>query len=404
MKPERRVRTRIVLASDSSLHPGSARIALLNWMLAKRRGGEVLLRQTPDCAEGVISHAEQDLRWLGLSCDEPARDLSPSRYADAAATLKRSGRLYPCLESDEELRAKRDWRVRRGKSPVYDRAMLKLTAAQLAAAEAGGKRPHWRFRLSDAPLSWTDLVLGRTDVKLTAMSDPVMIRADGTLLPPFTAGVDDLADGITHIIQGEDHVGRSAIQLDLLEAMGGDPAAMHLAHVPQMLSGAPGTRFEGLTLRRLRSDGLEPSALAAYLATLGTGGPAVPGSVTELAQSFDIAALTRVPASFDIGDLQALNRRVLAETDFADVAARLPSGATEAFWTVVRGNIDLLGEAADWWQVASGTVVPPVIDGQAGFLRSALDLLPPEPWNAAVWSVWSEAIRRSDRPKRTGAA
>jgi glutamyl-tRNA synthetase len=388
------VRTRIALPSAGSLHLGSARLALLNWLLARRGGGGVVLRVgdavLPAGRTEPAGAAEQDLAWLGLTWDATVRPPERlARYAEAAAALKRSGRLYPCLESEQELRAKRDWRVRRGKSPVYDRAMLKLTPAQLAAAEAGGKRPHWRFRLSDGIATWHDLVLGRTEVKLPAHSDPVAIQADGTPLAVFTTVVDDLDHAVSHVVRGEDSVGASGVHLDIFAALGGDAAALRLGHVPQLRDEAVPP---GLTLRRLRNDGVEPAAITAYLAAVGTGRGAELRAPPDLAATFDLAAMARVRPAFDIADLQALNRRVLRDCDFADVAARLPPGATEAFWLAVRGTIDLLGEAAGWWDVVAGTIVPPVIEGEAAFLRTALALLPAEPWHCDIWAHWSQAL------------
>ena len=136
-------------------------------------------------------------------------------YTDAAERLKHAGRLYPCFESDEELRAKRDYRLKRGQPAVYDRAMLQLTSQQRATAEAGGKRPHWRFLLSDSTVRWQDAVLGPREVKLPSVSDPVALLADGTPTRLFASAVDDLALEVSHVIRGEEHAVGTAVQLDL---------------------------------------------------------------------------------------------------------------------------------------------------------------------------------------------
>ena len=120
---------------------------------------------------------------------------------------------------------KREMRIRRGKPPVYNRAMLNLTVEQRAAAEAGGKRPYWRFLLSDRTVAWQDLVGGTREVRLPSVSDPVLIRADKTPLYTFTSVVDDIDTGITHVIRGEDHITNTGVQLDLFAALGADPVA-----------------------------------------------------------------------------------------------------------------------------------------------------------------------------------
>ncbi len=346
--------------------------------------------------EQAIAH---DLGWLGLHWDERFRQSDRlEHYAAAAERLKQAGRLYPCFETEAELRAKREQRVRRGQAPVYDRAMLKLTAEQRAAAEAGGKRPYWRFQLSSQTVGWNDLVLGRRQVKLPSVSDPVLIRTDGTPLYTFTSVVDDIACGATHLIRGEDHVSNTGVQMDLFAALGAPaPAFAHLPLLVDADGGKLSKRIDSLTLRGLRGDGIEPMALTSYLARLGTSDDPEPLSLEALIGQFDLGRVSHSAARFDVRQLLALNRRVLHSVPFAAVADRLPTGATEAFWRAVRGNLDLLNEARGWWDVVAGTIVPPVIEGEGEYLRLALDLLPAEPWDGQVWPAWTGALR-----ERTG--
>ena len=404
------LRARFAPSPTGFLHVGNARLALVNFLWARRHGARLLLRlDDTDAARSTETYAEaigHDLRWLGLDWDETHRQSARlDRYAEAAEVLKRAGRLYPCFESEEELRAKREQRLRRHQAPVYDRAMLKLTAAQRAAAEAGGKRPYWRFRLSDGAVGWDDLVLGRRQVKLPAISDPVLIRADGTPLYTFCSVVDDLDSGVTHVIRGEDHVTNTGVQLDLLAALGGDAARLRFAHLPLLLDETGeklSKRLDSLSLRRLRGDGVEPAAITAYLARLGSARDPVPATLAELIADFEFFRFSTAPARFDMAQLRALNRRVLHALDFPAVAPRLPHGATEAFWLAVRGNLDLLGEARGWWEVVAGSIVPPVIEGEAAFLAAALATLPAEPWDAKVWETWTEALKA--RTGRRGKA
>ena len=382
------------------LHVGTARIALVNWLFARKRGGRLILRlddtDTSRDAEAGAETVRQDLRWLGLDWDDSFRQSERlDRYAAAAAALRAAGLLYPCFESEAELQAKRDQRVRRGRSPVYDRAMLKLTAEQRARAEAGGKRPYWRFRLSNATREWQDLVLGPCHVKLPTLSDPVLVRANGTPLHALTSVVDDLAEGVTHVVRGEEHVMPTGVQMELMAALGGDPTRLRFAHLPALtVTGGrkPARGLDELSLRSLRQDGIEPEAVAAYLARIGTKGEAVPASLAELTAAFGFAGLSPKASGFDVAALLRLNRAVLASLPFAAVADRLPPGATEAFWTAVRGRLDLLAEARGYWEIVAGTIIPPVIEGESGFLRTALDLLPPEPWTDTVWTDWTAAL------------
>ncbi len=404
------LRARFAPSPTGFLHVGNARLALVNFLWARRHGARFLLRlDDTDAARSTDTYAEaigHDLHWLGLDWDETHRQSARlDRYAEAAEALKRAGRLYPCFESEEELRARREQRLRRHQAPVYDRAMLKLTAAQRAAAEAGGKRPYWRFLLSGGAVGWDDLVLGRRQVKLPAISDPVLIRADGTPLYTFCSVVDDLDSGVSHVIRGEDHVTNTGVQLDLLAALGADPARLRFAHLPLLLDEEGeklSKRFDSLSLRRLRGDGVEPMAITSYLARLGSARDPVPATLAELIADFDFSRFSAAPARFDMAQMRALNRRVLQTLDFPAVAARLPEGATEAFWRAVRGNLDLLAEARGWWDVVAGSIVPPVIEGEGAFLAAALETLPAEPWDAKVWEIWTEALKQ--RTGRRGKA
>ena len=383
------------------LHVGNSRQAVANYLFARRQGGRFLLRlDDTDRERGRPEYAEaigNDLRWLGLDWDETFRQSDRlDRYAEAAKRLKQSGRLYPCFESAEELRAKRDQQLKRRLAPVYDRAMLKLTPEQRAAAEANGKRPYWRFRLSDGAAGWNDLVLGPRQVKLSAVSDPVVIRADGTPLYTFTSVVDDIDTAISHIIRGEDHVTNTGVQIDLFAALCADPARIAFAHLPLLTDSDGGKlskRLDSLSLRSLRQDGVEASAITAYLARLGTSDDPTPVPLATLIEGFDFSRYSRSAARFDITQLLALNRKVLHLLPFAAVADRLPRGATEAFWLAVRGNLDLLNEARGWWDVVAGTIVPPLIEGEQAFLRAALELLPQEPWSAQIWTEWTDALK-----------
>jgi glutamyl-tRNA synthetase len=397
------VHVRFAPSPTGLLHVGNARIALANFLYARQQNGRFTLRlDDTDLRRSTGEFADaigNDLNWLGITWnDRFSQSDRLDRYGEAAERLKASGRLYPCFESEEELRAKREARIRRRVPPVYDRAMLKLTAEQRAAAEAGGKMPYWRFLLSDRTVNWDDLVQGRRQVKLPAVSDPVLIRADGTPLYTFTSVVDDIETGVTHIVRGEDHITNTGVQLDIFAALGADVEKIRFAHLP-LLTDASGEklskRLDGLSLRSLNRDGVEARAIVAYLARLGTSLDPAPLSMEELAENFEFGAFSASAARFDVQQLLALNRRILHGTEYSDVATRLPPGSTETFWRAVRGNLDLLSEARGWWDVVHGDIIPPLIDGERDFLVTALDLLPPEPWDDKIWSTWTTALKQA---------
>lgn len=400
------VKVRFAPSPTGYLHVGNARTALVNYLFARKENGHFLLRlDDTDTARGRPEYEQaiyDDLHWLGLdwdSTDKQSRRVA--RYEAVAETLKSAGRLYPCFENEEELAAKRAALVKRKLPPVYDRAALSMTAEQRTAAEANGKRPYWRFKLSDGAVSWQDLVLGNRSIKFGTVSDPVLIRADGTALYTFTSVVDDVDHEITHIIRGEDHVTNTAVQIDLFQAVTKNPLP-HFAHMP-LINDAGGDklskRLGSVSLRSMRKDGIEARAICAYLARLGTSQDPAPLPLGALVSAFNIADFGRSSPRFDPRQLLALNRKILHGLDYAEVADRLPPGAGEAFWLAIRGNLDLLTEARLWWNVVAGDITPPDLGSGAEFLRAAAGLLPAEPWGPETWKSWTTRVSEATGAK-----
>jgi glutamyl-tRNA synthetase len=399
------IRVRFAPTPSGNLFVSGARVALANDLFARRGHGQMLLRLDDlDQDRARPIHADQimqDLRWFGIAWHDSFRQSERlALYQDAIERLKREKFIYPCFESEEELKAKQEFRRKRNQSLIYDRAMLALTEKQRQDAEAGGKRPHWRFKLSGRTLDWNDLIQGPRQATLSAVSDPILVRADGSPTPILASVVDDLAYGTTHIIRGEDNAGNTAVQMELFEVLGGARSPVRFAHLPALGdSGKPapgGRKAASLALRSLRNDGVEPCAIAASM----TGVTDEPLPLDDLARLFELTDLAN--ASLDINQMLALNRSALSTMSFAAVADRLPGGATEAFWLAVRGSLDLLREARGWWDVVAGTIVPPVIEGARDLLLTARSLLPPEPWDNAVWTTWIAALERAT--ERTGEA
>jgi glutamyl-tRNA synthetase len=380
------------------LHVGNARTILVNFLFARAEGAKFLLRLDDTDTERGRPEFEQgiyeDLAWLGISWDETAKQSDRlGRYAEVAEQLKAAGRLYPCFENEDELKAKRAALEKRKLPPVYDRAALTLTQEQRAAAEAAGKTPHWRFKLSDGQAEWHDLVLGAKRIKFGTLSDPVLIRADGSPLYTFTSVVDDVDFNISHILRGEDHVTNTAVQLDIFAALGG--AIPRFAHLP-LISGGEGEklskRIGSISLRSLKKDGVEPAAICAYLARLGTNKDVAPLSLDELVASFNLSDFGRSPPRFDAKQLLTLNRKFLHQLDFEAVKDRLPEGAGPYFWHAIRGNLDLLSEARRWWEVVSNGIRPVDLHGDMAVIEAAIATFPAAPWSAETWKPWTAAI------------
>jgi glutamyl-tRNA synthetase len=387
---------RVCVAPRLSHHltASAARIALLNDLFARHDAGEVILRlddlvrsqPRPELIDGII----RDLRWLGLRWREATRQSERiDFYRDSFEHLKQVGRAYPCFESREELQFKHDQRQKRNRPTVYDRAMLKLTAEQRAAAEANGKRPHWRFRLSDGAATWSDLTLGQASAYLPAISDPVIMDADGNPHPLFAAAVDDISFGITHVIRGEDSLDNSGVQRDLIDALSAAPPRYaHIQGWPEDKATQGRRNPASQSIRTFRTDGVEAVALATFLVHPEADRP--PHSLDEFARSF---ALThRAPSRMDVASLLRLNRMSLSTTPLEAVADRLPADVTEAFWLAIRGEIDLVTEARALWEMVMGPFVAPTMGHEHDLLQTAADSLPDEPWGRDDIGAWLDHL------------
>ncbi len=387
--------TRFAPSPTGNLHIGNVRTALHNWLWAKKHGGRFILRiddtDQERSREEYVEGIRADLAWLGLDNDGEVRqsarfDLYQRRFDD----LKAAGRVYACYETPEELDLRRKVLLGRGLPPVYERP-----AADAPVPE--GRTPHWRFRLDhDAPIMWDDMVRGPQKFDPKLLSDPVIRRADGSWLYMLPSAIDDVDLGITHVVRGEDHVTNTATQLQMFVALGS--AAPAFAH-EALLTGSEGKlskRLGSLGVAAFKEAGIEPIAVLAMMARLGTSDSVEP--VTDMAPliaSIDFSRFGRAPARFDDAELAQLNARILHQTAFEAVADRLPFGMDRAGWDAIRPNLTRVSEAADWWAVVEGPVAATIAEDDRDFLNQAAQAAAALDWAADPWHALTGALKDS---------
>ncbi|WP_230531802.1 glutamate--tRNA ligase [Microvirga roseola] len=383
------------------IHIGNTRVALLNALFARREGGTFVLRlDDTDLARSKREYAESieaDLRWLGIPPDVIVRQSERfDLYDEAAERLKALGRLYPCYETPEELEFRRKRQLARGLPPTYDRAALKLSDEERQKLESEGRRPHWRFRLDHTNVAWNDLVRGECHVDCGSLSDPVLVREDGTYLYTLPSVVDDIDLRITHVIRGEDHVTNTAVQIQIFEALGAHaPTFAHHSLLITASGEGLSKRLGHLSVRGLREAGLEPQAVASLAVLVGSAEAVRPiADLNELAKLIEFSHISRAPAKFDESELEHLNARLIHEMPYEAVRERLAeldADAGEAFWNAIRGNLTKVRDGAEWAKVVRGPVTPVIEDKD--FVETAAGLLPPAPWDATTWKAWTEAVK-----------
>lgn len=404
------VTTRFAPSPTGTLHVGNIRTALHNWLLAKKSGGRFLLRiDDTDVARSREEHVEAiraDLAWLGLHPEREERQSARFAIYEAAfEKLIASGRLYRCYETAQELELKRKVLLGRGLPPIYDRAALKLSEADHAARAAAGEAPHWRFLLDhEAPIEWVDGIRGPQHFDPRQMSDPVVRRADGSWLYMLPSVIDDIEMAVTDVLRGEDHVSNTATQVQMFLALGA--AVPRFAH-EALLTGAEGKlskRLGSLGVAEMREQGIEPEALIALLARLGTSDPVDAAlDADALAASFDLGRFGRAPARFDDAELARVNAAVIHRLPFEQVAERLPEGMGEAAWEAIRPNLSTVAEAADWWRVVTGPIAAPEFDAETkAFLDQAATVAATLDWNLDPWGALTGALK--DATGRKGKA
>jgi len=415
------VTVRFAPSPTGNIHIGNVRTALFNWLYALKHDGQFILRfDDTDTARSKQEYADQiaaDLDWLGVKPHRVEYQSKRGTAHDAAVEkLKQSGRLYPCYETAEELDRRRKIRLTRKLPPVYGREALKLTAEEKAAYEAEGRKPHWRFLLpnyAETPFEtkrtevhWDDVVRGRQTVDLASMSDPVLIREDGTYLYTLPSVVDDIDMGVTHVIRGDDHVTNTGAQIALFEALGGDaPAFGHHNLLTTTTGEGLSKRSGALSIMALREAGYEPMAVASLAVLIGTSeAVAAASSLEAMAVTFEPSSSSKSAAKFDPAELDVLNRQIVHGLPYEAVSVRLADAGidtddprAEAFWLVVRGNVEKVADAAAWWAIVTqGPADEAALEGDdLDYARTAFSLLPEGDVDASTWSTWTGAVKEA---------
>ena len=397
--------TRFAPSPTGYLHIGNMRAALMNYLIARKAQGTFILRiddTDPERSkEEYVDGIKRDLEWLGLHWDRIERQsLRLDRYHAAADQLRDMGRLYECFETPTELDLKRKKQLNMGKPPVYDRAALALSAADKDALRAERGAGHWRYKLDQERINWTDGILGDLSIDAASVSDPVLIRGDGQFLYTMASVVDDVDLGITHVVRGSDHVTNTATQIQMIQAIGGTvPTFAHHSLLTGPQGEALSKRLGTLSLRDLRDAGVEPEALISLMARLGANFPVeLRMSLDDVAEGFELTQFGSAPTKFDEQDLYPLTARFLHAQSFeamaSDIAAvGVPTELAERFWDVTRENITIRKDLAQWWDMFQNGADPVIDDEDRDFVAQALTLLPDGPFDGDTWKTWTTAVK-----------
>jgi glutamyl-tRNA synthetase len=389
------IKVRFAPSPTGWIHIGNVRTALFNYLWTKKMGGTMLLRI--DDTDIVRSKKEYEdgiydaLKWLGIKWDEEARQSHRiKRYDEVVERLKKEGRIYACYDSAEELEFKRKRAMNKGLPPIYDRQALSYTAEDIKQFEAEGRKPHYRFKLIDGEISWNDVVRGVVKYEAQNLSDPIIIREDGSYLYHLPSVIDDCDFGITHIVRGEDHVTNTASQIQMFEAIGGTVPTF--AHLP-LLTGKEGKlskRLGSLGVKDLKDAGVENMAICSFLARLGTSDAIEPFyTLDSLAQALDFNKIGRAQPKFDEEELKHFNIKYIHNLPFDIVKNRI--SVSESFWLKIRANLEKVEDYAVWNEICNAEIEP-VIENK-DFTSEAANLLPKTNWDNDTFSAWINDVK-----------
>jgi glutamate--tRNA ligase len=320
------------------------RTALFNWAYARHTGGKLIFRiEDTDAArdsEESYQAIIDSLTWLGMDWDEGVVTGGPNEpyrqsqrmdiYLDVLEKLKDAGEVYPSYSTPEEVEERHK---AAGRDPKlgYDNYDRELTADQIAAFEAEGRKPVWRLRMPDHDWEWTDLVRGDISFKASTQPDYVVARSNGAPLYTLVNPVDDALMGITHVLRGEDLLPSTPRQLALYDALKRIGVAAHtpeFGHLPFVMGEGNkklSKRDPQSNLFNHRDAGIIPEGMLNYLALLGWSLDSDRDifSVSELIDAFDVADVLSNPARFDQKKLEAINADHIRLLPLEDFSARL---------------------------------------------------------------------------------
>ena len=385
------------------LHVGNARSAVLNWAFAKKNNGSFILRiddtdQTRSSKE-FENKIKENLSWLGLDWNKTFNQSERTNlYNSNIEKLKNDGRLYPCFETAEELSLKKKSLLSSGKPPIYDRSSLSLSKEEINEKINSGLKPHWRFRLEDGIIHWNDLIKDQVKFDSKYLSDPILIREDGSLLYHLPSVIDDIDEGITHIIRGEDHITNTAFHIQIFNALDAHPP--HFAHHPFLTDQEGkgfGKRIGSLSIENLRSEGYEDISIINYLLNIGSSEDIkTETKLQNMISKFDIKNISNSSAKFSDHVLKSLNSDLLKIYNYEDIKSKFESLDnkidSKKLWKFSQHNIEFFKDIENWLSTVEIIIDIEKYDIPDALIAAAIECIPADPFSYETWDSWTKSI------------
>ena len=396
------IATRFAPSPTGLLHIGNLCTALVSYLHSRSNGGKFVLRidnTDRERSEEVFTKCiKEDLEWLGLKWDLSfCQSDRSSSYVSSKKQLINCRRLYPCYENEEELNIKKQKLLQKGLPPIYDRSSLMLSENEKMKLEKSGVKPYWRFLMKNELITWKDGVRGNVMFDSKKLSDPILVRNNGTVTYNLASVVDDVDYHITDIVRGEDHISNSAVHLQLFQALGARiPNFSHVSLVKTKdlkLS----KRSPNGSIKDLREKGILPESILNYLYKKILSHPFdVLDTKEVLIKKFSLYKLSTSPIVYQEQELYKLNEKAFRIATFSTIKSILDSyiknDITEDFWLCMRDNLKEIKEVFLWWEICKKRVKTRIIDCE--LIKIALATVPVEALGVSSWSQWMRDIKR----------
>lgn len=333
------LRVRYAPSPTGHLHIGGARTALFDYLVARKMGGQFIIRfedtdQTRHIESGIDNQLD-GLRWLGIQWDESVDIGGPygpyrqterlELYRPFTDQLLQSGHAYRCYCTEAELEQERAEQEARGETPMYSGKCRHLTAEQEERYRAEGRRPSIRFRVpQDRIIAFDDRIRERVEFETSGIGDFIIVRPDGIPTYNFAVVLDDHLMKINLVIRGEEHLTNTPRQIMIYEALGVEvPEFAHLSLILNQDRKKMSKRDESIIqfVEQYKELGYLPEAVVNFIALLGWApkGEEEIFSLEELVAQFDLDRVSKSPAVFDMDKLNWMNNLYIKKADPARI-------------------------------------------------------------------------------------
>ncbi len=342
-------RVRFAPSPTGRMHLGSARTALYDYLLARRTGGQFILRIEDTDRKRFVPGAEEELieglRWLGLHYDEgpdiggpygPYRQTEREEiYRQHAWELVERGHAYPCFCSPERLEQVRRAQMQRKENPRYDGTCRQLDPDEARRRVRAGERHVIRFKMpKEGSTTATDLLRGPITVENHTLDDAILLKSDGLPTYHLAAMVDDHLMRITHVIRGAEWLSTFPLHVNVVRAFGWEePVWVHLSlflkpsgkgKMSKREAAAVLQDHHSIFITDMKALGFIPEGVLNWIALMGWGvAEDEIMTLDEMVERFDITRLTPSPAAINFAKLDHFNAAHIRRLADDDLAARL---------------------------------------------------------------------------------